>query len=286
MPDSDQEVLNSQPFSFRSFTAPPGSVLPLLRRFARESCASFDDIVARFFGAALSGEFDHLDQDDPAEKTNCELAISFRFSFPAPIGRHRDSWGYRTQPINREDFLGWLSDWGLLPRPIGVYRKLFSGPEAPDTAETYKISADILSQCLDGDHLYSLLRALRIDKHDFARWAIESLKHSPPMLAAIGADPVCSWRHHVRRSARLAAAERMARSDGLAQTFIQGLRTLDPDDNPNKIIGNLRSIIEDERKLGKTHFKQGAVAKFLKATIFPTKSETTLRRWVRTASAG
>ncbi|MEQ8737647.1 MAG: hypothetical protein RID59_03660, partial [Hoeflea sp.] len=139
MPDSDQDVLNSQPFSFRSFTAPPGSVLPLLRRFARESCASFDDIVARFFGSALSGEFDHLDQDDPAEKTNCELAISFRFSFPAPIGRHRDSWGYRTQPINREDFLGWLSDWGLLPRPIGVYRKLFSGLEAPDTAETYKI---------------------------------------------------------------------------------------------------------------------------------------------------
>ena len=285
MPEPHQENFQPQPNACRTLCASPGSVLPLLSRFAKESCASFDDIVARFFGSALSGEFDHIDQDDPEDKCNCELTILFKFSFPGPIGKPHDWWGqgHRIQPVNREDFLGWLSDLGVLPRPIGAYRKLFNEPEAPDTTETYKISADIISQCVEGNHLTRFLRALRIDKHNFARWATESFKHSPPMLEAIGADPVHSRQHHIRTLTRHAAARQTAMQAGLTMSFVHGLSTLIPHDAPTKNINAIRSLIDQERTRGKAHFHQGAIAKYLHATKFPTKSMGTLRRWIRTA---
>lgn len=78
-------------------------------------------------------------------------------------------------------------------------------------------------------------------------------------------------------------AEADAEASGMTKTLIEGFKGLNPSGKKAAIVQDMHRVISNERKLGIKIFNQSAIARYLKATIFPHKSVKTLRGWVQDA---
>ncbi|MEQ8504235.1 MAG: hypothetical protein RIC85_00785 [Gammaproteobacteria bacterium] len=284
MPDDDQDPRKPQPFPFRVFLAPQGSVLQLLRRFAREKSACFDDVVARFFSSALCGEFDHSDLSDRPGEAVCDLTISFSFSLRGTWGRHTEPYAYRTQPVDRHDLLEWLSDWGLLSKPAATYKKLIFEVDQPDSSGVYNICADILSQCAETSRLYSFLAALRIDHHDFARWVTECLQDNAQMLTALGADPRQSWTWKFRKRRRIHTRRIDAISRNVSPRILNVIDETDLSGPRARFIDSLARALVPVAK-SSTYWRPRAIplSEYIHEAYREDVKPDQLRKWLSTA---
>lgn len=234
--------LNRDPKNFRC-------VAELINQLAKELSTSIDDVTTQFLSSALLGEFDHGSKLGYSEGEEVDLLIEHaipstdlmsrkketRLIFP-PVGppekkelvyvvgdlpQVAEPVPYHERfPVSRKTFLNWMETYELLSAQQIKNQSKSGWLSDPDPDEPEKRCSLIPAHYYDQDKLQRFLTRLFVDKHDFARWVLNTFEVRPPLLERMHADPEFSWIQKRTIILETAAARKDATSRNVPVAFL------------------------------------------------------------------
>jgi len=191
-------------------------------------------------------------------------------------------------PILRKTFLRWMRTFDLLTDEQIKNQSKARWPNQPDPDEPEARCALIPAHVYDQTKLKEFLSRMFINKHDFARWLVDTLNEHPPFLDRIGANPDLAWSRKLAALKKAPEAKRNAIDDGVPEEIIEAADTVDyrqKERQPkvNQLASALKPFLDKADSRHKT-FNQSALARYIWAAHCPhLKSADAPRGWLTSA---
>lgn len=300
--------------------ANPHSLYELLDSLAHDLVRSFEDVASTFLRSALQGNFDHGPKGGFSTSVDTDLLIEFNLAHADFYPREKkaclvpSNHGNRLEyelkelvfiegnltketgptpchgrhPVLRKTLLRWMRTFDLLSEEQIKNQSKARWPNQPDPDEPEARCALIPAHVYDQDKLKAFMSRLFINKHDFARWVVDTFNERPLILDRIGANPDLSWSRKLAALERAPEARGKAIEDGVPEEIIEAADTVDyrQAERQPKIDQLALALKPFFDNAGPRHkiFNQSALARYIWAAHCPhLKGAQAPRAWLTSA---